>query len=61
MYSVKNSAHEVINQLPEQANWDDVMHAFYVRQKLERSLKAAEEGRVTSHQEAKKRFLNNEN
>ena len=61
MYSVKNSEHEVINQLAEQANWEDVMHAFYVRQKLERSLKAAEEGRVTSHLEAKKRFLNNEN
>lgn len=58
MQTVKESAHNLIDKLPDQANWDDLMHALYVRQKLERSLKAAEEGNVTSHDDAKKRFLN---
>lgn len=58
MQSIKQSAHELIDHLPEQASWDDVMHAVYVRQKLERSLQAAREGQITSHEDAKKRFLN---
>jgi len=37
--------------LPEQAT-------LYVRQKLERSLQAAEEGKVTSQDEMEKRYLN---
>jgi hypothetical protein len=61
MHTIKESAHTLIDQLPDQANWDDVIYAFYVRQKLERSLKAAESGQVTSHEEAKKRFLKNAN
>lgn len=57
MQTIKQTAHELIDHLPEQASWDDVMYALYVRQKLERSLQAASEGRVTSQEDAKKRFL----
>jgi len=57
MQNTKQVAHELIDHLPEQATWDDVMYTFYVRQKLERSLQAAKEGKVTSHEDAKKRFL----
>jgi len=58
MQTIKQSAHELIDQLPEQASWDDVVYAVYVRQKLERALQSARDGKVTSHEEAKKRFLN---
>lgn len=57
MQTIKQTAHELIDHLPEQASWDDVMYALYVRQKLERSLQAVAEGRVTSQENAKKRFL----
>jgi len=57
MQTIKQTAHELIDHLPEQASWDDVMYALYVRQKLERSLQAVSEGRVTSQENAKKRFL----
>jgi len=43
--------------LPEQATWDDIMYEFYVKKKLAVALKAVEEGRVISHEEAKKRLL----
>jgi hypothetical protein len=46
--------------LPDQASFDDAMYALYVRQKLERSLKAAEEGKITSQEEMEKRYLNHE-
>jgi hypothetical protein len=57
MHTVKQTARELIEHLPEQATWDDVMYSLYVRQKLERSLQAVREGKVVSHEEAKKRLL----
>lgn len=57
MQIAKEEARKLIDKLPEQATWDDIMYKFYVRKKLETALKAAEEGRVVSHEEVKKRFL----
>ncbi|MBM2837756.1 MAG: hypothetical protein HW415_381 [Deltaproteobacteria bacterium] len=57
MQIAKEEARKLIDKLPEQATWDDIMYEFYVRKKLETALKAAEEGRVVSHEEVKKRFL----
>ena len=57
MQIAKEEARKLIDKLPEQATWDDIMYEFYVRKKLEAALKAAEEGRVVSHEEVKKRFL----
>lgn len=57
MEIAKEEARKLIDKMPEQATWDDIMYEFYVRKKLETALKAAEEGRVVTHEEAKKRFL----
>lgn len=58
MQSIKQIIHDIADHLPEQATFDDAMYAIYVRQKLERSLQAAEEGKVTSQEEMEKRYLN---
>jgi len=57
MSSAKDSAREIIDHLPEQATWDDIMYELYVKQKIEEGLKAADEGRTVSHEEAKRRLL----
>ncbi len=57
MKSVKEEARKLIDKLPEQATWDDIIYEFYVKKKLEIALKAADEGRVVSHEDAKKRLL----
>lgn len=57
MQSIKQIVHDIADQLPEQATFDDAMRALYVRQKLERSLQAANEGRVTSQEDMEKRYL----
>ena len=57
MSIAKEEAKKLIDRLPEQASWDDIMYEFYVRQKLETAIKAADEGKVVSHEEVKKRFL----
>ena len=58
MQTVKQIIHDIANHLPEQATLDDAMHALYIRQKLERSLKAANEGKVTSQEEMERQYLN---
>lgn len=54
--SVKHQAEQLVRDLPEQASWDDLMYEIYVRQKGEDGLRAADEGRVLSHDEVKHRF-----
>jgi predicted transcriptional regulator len=57
MSSVKEEARKLVEGLPDQVTWDDVMYEFYVKKKIEVGLRAADEGRVVSHEEAKKRLL----
>jgi len=57
MDTIKEEARKIIDKLPDQATWDDIMYEFYVKKKLEVALKAAEEGRVVPHEEVKKKFL----
>ncbi|MDO9462910.1 MAG: hypothetical protein Q7J61_03795 [Deltaproteobacteria bacterium] len=57
MNIVKEEAKKLIDKLPDEATWDDIMYEFYVKKKLAVALKAAEEGHVVSHEEAKKRLL----
>ena len=57
MSVVKEEAKKLIDELPEHATWDDIMYELYIKKKLAVALKAAEEGRVISHEEVKKRLL----
>ena len=57
MQSVKEMARELIEHLPDTATFDDIMYEFYVRQKIEAGLKAVNEGRTLSHDDARKRLL----
>ena len=57
MSAIKEEAKKLIDKLPDQATWDDIMYEFYVKIKLEVALKAADDGRVISHEEVKKRVL----
>ncbi|HUU16960.1 MAG TPA: hypothetical protein VMW72_07420 [Sedimentisphaerales bacterium] len=57
MSIIKKEAKKLIDKLPEQATWDDIMYEFYVKKKLAVALKAADEGCVIPHKEVKKRLL----
>jgi predicted transcriptional regulator len=54
--TIKPDAAQLVRDLPEQASWDDLMYEIYVRQQIEAGLRAADEGRVVSHEEVKRRF-----
>ena len=36
--NVKNEALRLVEKLPEDVTWDDIMHAIYVRQSVEAGL-----------------------
>ncbi len=59
MQTAKQAATQLIEQLPDQASWNDIMYEFYVKQKLEKGLQAAQDGHTVSHEEAIKRLLAN--
>jgi predicted transcriptional regulator len=59
MQTAKQAARHLIEQVPDQASWDDIMYELYVKQKLEKGLKAVADGRTVSHEEAKRRLLGN--
>ncbi len=59
MATAKESVQQTLDHLPGQASWDDIMYELNVKQKIEKGLKAAKEGRTVSHKEAKQRLLGN--
>ena len=57
MPTAKKQALEMVKKLPDKATWDDIMYGMYVRKKIEAGIRAADEGRVVSHEDVKKRFI----
>ena len=57
----KEEAKKLIEQLPDNANWDDLMHQIYVRQTVEAGLSDSEAGRTIDVSKVRERFgLGNE-
>lgn len=54
--SIKQQAQRLVEQLPDDASWDDLMYRIYVRQAIEAGLADSEAGRVVDADEVRKRF-----
>ena len=54
--TIKENAKILINSLPDNSTWDDIMYKIYVKQKIEKGLKEAKSGKVIPHRDVK-RFL----
>jgi predicted transcriptional regulator len=57
MNQVKEEAKKLLDKLPDEISWDDIMYEMYVRNKIDKGLLAADEGKLISHEDVKKRFL----
>ena len=53
---VKKEAIELIENMPDDLSWDDIIYEMYVKKKIDIGLKAAKEGQTISHEDVKKRF-----
>jgi predicted transcriptional regulator len=56
MSSVKRAVLDLVKTLPDDCTLEDVQYQLYVRQKVDRSMKAVAAGRVRSHEQVKKRL-----
>ncbi len=54
--NVKEEARRLIEKLPEDVTWDDLMHEIYVRQAIEAGLADSEAGHVKDVDQVRAEF-----
>jgi hypothetical protein len=53
---IKSEARRLVEQLADNATWEDLMNEIYLRQAIEAGLEDSREGRTTPVDEVRKRF-----
>ena len=53
---VKDEARRLVEELPDDASWDDLMYKIYVRQSIEAGLRDSEAGRTMDVKEVRAKF-----
>jgi hypothetical protein len=53
---IKQAAHQLIDQLPENTTWDDVLYKLAVRRSIEMGLSESEAGNVVSTETVRAKF-----
>ncbi len=63
MQTAKDQVKKLLDQLPDDATLSDIRHelgdslyTLYMRQQIELGMQASREGRITTHEDVKKRF-----
>ena len=54
--NIKEQAHQLLDNLPDSATWEDIMYRIYVRQAIEAGVRDSDEGRTVDVKEVRKRF-----
>jgi hypothetical protein len=52
----KNEAHKLVDKMPEDATWDDLMNEIYVRQIIKKGLADSLAGRTTDVREIRAKY-----
>jgi predicted transcriptional regulator len=56
MSTAKEEVRKMLDQIPDDASFEDIQYHIYVREKIERGLKDIEEGHVLSQEEVEQRM-----
>ncbi len=54
--NVKQQAHQIVEELPENATWDDLMYEIYVRQAVEAGIRDSDAGRTQDVKQVRARL-----
>jgi hypothetical protein len=54
--NIRDEARRLVDQLADDATWDDLMYQIYVRQAIEAGLEDCHAGRLVSTDEARQRL-----
>ena len=52
----KEDAHRLVDQMPPDSTWDDLMHEIYVREAIERGLDDSKAGRTRDVREVRAKY-----
>ena len=52
----KEDAHKLVDQLPPNATWDDLMHEIYVRETIDKGIEDSKAGRTKDVSEIRKKY-----
>jgi hypothetical protein len=52
----KARAHELVNRMPDNATWDDLIDEIHVRQVIERGLRDSKAGRASDVRDLRARY-----
>ena len=53
---VKDQAHNLVDKMPENSTWDDLIHEIYVRQVIEEGLADSMAGRTKDVKEVREKY-----
>jgi len=54
--NIKDQARQLVDKLPENSTWDDLVHEIYVRQAIEAGLADSRAGRTTDVEQVRAEF-----
>ena len=54
--SIKEKAHQLLDNLPDTATWEDLMYRIYVREAIEAGINESDQGRVLEVKEVRRKF-----
>jgi predicted transcriptional regulator len=54
--NIKDEARRLVEKLPEDSTWDDLMREIYVRQAIESGLADSQAGRTTDVEQVRAKF-----
>jgi hypothetical protein len=52
----KEQAHVLVDKMPEDSTWDDLMHEIYVREVIEQGLADSKSGRIMDVREVRAKY-----
>jgi len=53
---IKEQAHSLVDNLPDNATWEDLMYTIYVREAIEAGLEDSKAGRLTPVEDVRKEY-----
>jgi len=56
METAKEAVRKMLDQVPDDASFEDIQYHIYVQEKIDHGLRDIEEGRVLSEEEVEKRM-----
>jgi hypothetical protein len=54
--NIKEKAHQLLDNLPDSATWEELMYRIYVREAIEAGIQDSDQGRTLGVEEVRKKF-----